>query len=87
MFVLKLHCACGRPWAYISDGSIIVESRHNGNTHTNSLSLAKLLALIKGSSQIGDEVLLNKLIGSLGLAGTVSGELLTDHTKGLDKSA
>jgi hypothetical protein len=56
-----------------------VESRHNGNTHTNSLSLAKLLALIKGSSQISDEVLMSRLINSLGLTGTVSGELLTDR--------
>ena len=86
MFVLKLHCACGLPWAHISNGALIVESRHNGKLHANSIPLSKLLAAIRGSEVITDEALMDLLIRSLKLPMTISDELLSNQYKGLDKS-
>lgn len=46
---IKLGChVCGRPWGYIYNGTLIVESRHGGDTHSNVLSLQLLGQLLNG---------------------------------------
>ena len=46
---IKLGChICGRPWGYIYNGTLIVESRHGGETHSNVLSLQLLGQLLSG---------------------------------------
>lgn len=38
-----LRCGqCGLPWAKISNGVLVVESRHHGDRHVNVISLAEL---------------------------------------------
>lgn len=46
MKTLPLTCTCGRPWAHIAGGRLIVISRHGGKEHTNSIALSTLLKLL-----------------------------------------
>lgn len=48
---IKLGChICGRPWGYIYNGTLIVESRHGGETHSNVMSLQILGQLLTGQN-------------------------------------
>ncbi len=48
---IKLGChICGRPWGYIYNGTLIVESRHGGETHSNVMSLQILGQLLSGQN-------------------------------------
>ena len=39
-----LRCGqCGLPWAKISNGVLVVESRHHGDRHVNVIALEELL--------------------------------------------
>ena len=41
-----LRCGqCGLPWAKISNGVLVVESRHHGDRHVNVISLDELARL------------------------------------------
>lgn len=41
-----LRCGqCGLPWAKISNGVLVVESRHHGDRHVNVIALEALLRL------------------------------------------
>lgn len=43
-----LRCAkCGLPWATIQNGVLMVESKHNGDKHTNVITLAELVKLLQ----------------------------------------
>lgn len=39
----ELRCRCGRLWGRVENGAIIVESRHGGQVHVNSVSLLHLM--------------------------------------------
>lgn len=48
---IKLGChICGRPWGYIYNGTLVVESRHGGETHSNVISLQILSQLLAGQN-------------------------------------
>lgn len=41
-----LRCGqCGLPWAKISNGVLVVESRHHGDRHVNAIALPELTRL------------------------------------------
>jgi hypothetical protein len=40
---------CNRPWASIYNGAMTVDSRHRGETHTNTVALSTLLKLLHNS--------------------------------------
>lgn len=42
-----LKCAhCDLPWAHIQNGSLIVDSRHGGQLHTNAIALPTLHVIL-----------------------------------------
>ncbi len=45
---IALRCGCcGLPWAMVTrDGRLVVESRHSGRVHINTVSVAALAALV-----------------------------------------
>lgn len=44
--VIILRCACcGLPFACIVDSQLVIESRHGGEVHVNTISLAGLAAV------------------------------------------
>jgi len=44
----SLRCEeCGRPFAYVTaDGKVVVQSRHGGNAHTNTIAVTELARLV-----------------------------------------
>lgn len=49
---IPLRCAvCGLPWATVRGGVLMVESRHGGKVHVNTISLAAL-ALVGLSANV-----------------------------------
>lgn len=44
---LALICACcGRPFARLDGETLVIESRHNGENHVNSISVRALIELV-----------------------------------------
>jgi hypothetical protein len=39
---------CGRPFARVQNGVLVIESKHGSETHTNVISLTQLRALLEG---------------------------------------
>lgn len=53
---VTLRCGCcGLPWARLVDGSLVVESRHGGAVHINTVSVAALAALAPGNGATNGE--------------------------------
>ena len=52
-----LRCGCcGLPWAVVTlDGMLVVESRHSGHVHINTVSVAALAALAAGNGASNGE--------------------------------
>lgn len=49
MTVLVLRCACcGLPWATLRDGTLEVQSRHNGKIHLNRIDVETLAFAVSG---------------------------------------
>lgn len=46
---IVLRCQCGLPWGRLSNGVLIIESRHHGQTHTNVIAVAELQRLAAGN--------------------------------------
>lgn len=45
----SLTCSsCGRPFARIENGALVIESRHSGETHTNTIAITELNRLWHG---------------------------------------
>lgn len=85
MYIIKLACpGCGRAWGHVIDGSLVIESKHGGDKHTNAINAVTLLALLRGSSRIGDENLLRDLFAQINLSPSLV-EILTDPVSDLDK--
>ena len=50
--LFPLPCAhCNQPWAHIQNGCILIDSRHGGQTHTNTIALPRLHLLLSMSLQ------------------------------------
>ena len=41
-----LRCACGLPWASLQDSRLVVQSKHRGKLHMNSISVWDLLKIV-----------------------------------------
>ena len=46
-----LRCQCGLPWIKIQNGCIIVQSRHHGETHTNTASIDMLRQMAEAQAE------------------------------------
>ena len=50
-----LRCGqCGLPWAKISNGVLVVESRHHGDRHVNVISQEELARIWREAQQLDD---------------------------------
>ena len=50
---IPLRCpACGLPFAVVRDGALVIQSKHHGDTHINSIPLAELARLLGGPSAL-----------------------------------
>lgn len=41
-----LRCSCGLPWATLQNDRIVVQSKHRGKLHNNSISVWDLLLMV-----------------------------------------
>ena len=51
---ITLHCGedgCTLPWARVQNGCLVVQSRHNGMTHTNAIPIDKLAEICYNASR------------------------------------
>jgi hypothetical protein len=47
-----LRCAiCGLPYARIVNGTLVIESRHHGETHTNVIAVSEVTRIAQGNAQ------------------------------------
>ncbi len=49
MSTLRCH-VCGLPWGRLQDGVLIIESKHHGEKHTNTVVVEKLVKLCQEGS-------------------------------------
>lgn len=50
--VVVLRCAeCGLPFGRIQNGALIIESRHHGERHTNTIAVQRLQQLARRDAQ------------------------------------
>lgn len=60
--------SCNRPFARLENGVLIIESRHSGETHTNTVAIAELARLCYGDGWLRLFAIaqqLNELVSSL----------------------
>lgn len=50
--IVLLRCKCGLPWATVKDGQLLVQSKHFGQRHINSISLAELMSMLSQGGEM-----------------------------------